>query len=387
MHSYEGDSPYIFLSYCHKDKEEVFSIAEKMNQSKYRIWYDKALDVGQPFDDDIAEHISGSKVFIIFLSESYLQSSYCDMELKYAKEKGCECFAIYLEDIDLSGHAGMEMILRPSNNIYKCRMREEEFLIKLLNCELLIECKYDEDDIKNEVSIREELQKRNILWYLLSALGVIASIFITILQSFGNKWYRDTGWLMLLQLVIFVCGCIMLYYEEKSYKYTAKHSSVISIMAIILIAINLNMLTLRISFGSNLNQIGGGIIVGIIHYIAFCAIGYQKKTLPNGSANVFIFYCIRSILVFIMICMFGYDYRWAALVQTLFNALGYLTVVGLGTSEKRNYLSIISGVLSFVHIIISLFIVFPKIFYDIVLLADWFSDKLYEFLLKYGLFI
>ena len=119
MHSYHGKNPYVFFSYCHEDQKEVFEIAEKMYDMRYRVWYDKALEAEKPFDDDIADHIKACDVFIIFLSKHYLDSPYCDMELKFAVENERKCFAIYLDNVDLSNHSGMAMCLRTSNNIYR----------------------------------------------------------------------------------------------------------------------------------------------------------------------------------------------------------------------------------------------------------------------------
>ena len=76
MRSYNGRRPYIFFSYCHADKDEVMLIAEQMNKAGYRIWCDKELEAGIPFDDDIANHIKACDVFIIFLSKHYLKSPY-----------------------------------------------------------------------------------------------------------------------------------------------------------------------------------------------------------------------------------------------------------------------------------------------------------------------
>ena len=43
MSSYIGDNPFLFFSYCHADREEVFRIADAVDKAGYRVWYDKAI--------------------------------------------------------------------------------------------------------------------------------------------------------------------------------------------------------------------------------------------------------------------------------------------------------------------------------------------------------
>ena len=37
---FEGKEPYIFVSYCHADKEILYPLFEQMAMDGYRIWYD-----------------------------------------------------------------------------------------------------------------------------------------------------------------------------------------------------------------------------------------------------------------------------------------------------------------------------------------------------------
>ena len=73
MLAYVGDHPFIFFSYCHINKSQITQIADTLDKDGYRIWYDKSLEAGSAFDDVIAEHISASSVFVLFLSNNYLE--------------------------------------------------------------------------------------------------------------------------------------------------------------------------------------------------------------------------------------------------------------------------------------------------------------------------
>ena len=37
--TYNGSEPYIFVSYAHKDSEEVFSTIEQLTSLGYRVWF------------------------------------------------------------------------------------------------------------------------------------------------------------------------------------------------------------------------------------------------------------------------------------------------------------------------------------------------------------
>ena len=40
--AYEGNQPYIFVSYCHKDKKAMH-IIRRVQQRGYRVWFDKGI--------------------------------------------------------------------------------------------------------------------------------------------------------------------------------------------------------------------------------------------------------------------------------------------------------------------------------------------------------
>ena len=43
---YEGDKPYIFISYAHADDDAVLPIVSDMHRRGYNIWYDEGIEVG-----------------------------------------------------------------------------------------------------------------------------------------------------------------------------------------------------------------------------------------------------------------------------------------------------------------------------------------------------
>ena len=152
MLAYVGDHPFIFFSYCHINKSQITQIADTLDKDGYRIWYDKSLEAGSAFDDVIAEHISASSVFVLFLSNNYLDSKYCNMELKYAMEKGCTCIAVHLEHVDFRKNPEMQRDLQNVHQIPKYRMTEEQFFPQLYSVPAFQTCRYAADEPHSEVS-------------------------------------------------------------------------------------------------------------------------------------------------------------------------------------------------------------------------------------------
>lgn len=128
---YKGDSAYIFVSYAHKDKKEVYPIIEKLMNDGFRVWYDDGIDPGTEWDENIAKHIEDCGYFIPFISENYLKSSNCKDELNFARDLDKDRFLVYLENVNLP--SGMNMRLSRLQNIHKYSYGSfDEFYNKLL---------------------------------------------------------------------------------------------------------------------------------------------------------------------------------------------------------------------------------------------------------------
>ena len=81
---YEGNEPYIFVSYSHKDSERVLPILNAMNAAGYRVWYDEGIPWTSEWPAVIAKHIRNCAVFLAFHSSVSMKSKYCDLEIEFA---------------------------------------------------------------------------------------------------------------------------------------------------------------------------------------------------------------------------------------------------------------------------------------------------------------
>lgn len=96
--AYTGDEPYLFVSYSHRDVEQVYPILDALHDRKYRIWYDESCENGNDFREELRTRIQESEAILLFVSASSMASPYCGMEVIVACECGKRLFPIYLDD-------------------------------------------------------------------------------------------------------------------------------------------------------------------------------------------------------------------------------------------------------------------------------------------------
>ena len=97
IRAYEGNKPYIFVSYSHKDSSVVLSYIEKLYSLKYRVWYDEGIAPGSEWPKNIEDHLKSCECVLIFVSKDSLSSINCENEVKSAIEEGKEIIEVSLD--------------------------------------------------------------------------------------------------------------------------------------------------------------------------------------------------------------------------------------------------------------------------------------------------
>lgn len=139
---YEGSQPYIFVSYRHDDKMQVYPYIEMLARDGYRIWYDEGITPGDEWTENIARHLEGCAVFIAFVTEASMNSHNCRREINFAVMREKTMISLFLDDVKLS--AGMEMLLSGRQGIFRNKYDiAEEFISKLIGAEGMSACKGD----------------------------------------------------------------------------------------------------------------------------------------------------------------------------------------------------------------------------------------------------
>lgn len=132
---YEGDKPYIFISYAHADSDAVMSVVTHMHDRGYRIWYDEGIEVGSEWPECIASHLTGAQLVVAFISNSYMRSDNCRREMHYALSKRLRIINVFIENTDMT--PGMEMQIGSIFALMRHDMSDEEFYGKLYSAPLL----------------------------------------------------------------------------------------------------------------------------------------------------------------------------------------------------------------------------------------------------------
>lgn len=132
---YEGDKPYIFISYAHADSDAVMSVVTNMNERGYRIWYDEGIEVGSEWPECIASHLTGAQLVLAFISNNYMKSDNCRREMHYALSKRIRIINIFLENTQMT--PGMEMQIGSIFALMRQNMSDSEFYGKLYSAPLL----------------------------------------------------------------------------------------------------------------------------------------------------------------------------------------------------------------------------------------------------------
>ena len=104
---YEGDKPYIFISYAHADDDAVLPIVSDMHRRGYNIWYDEGIEVGSEWQECIASHLADAHLVVAFISNAYMRSDNCRREMHYAQSKKIKTINIFVEETALT--PGMEL--------------------------------------------------------------------------------------------------------------------------------------------------------------------------------------------------------------------------------------------------------------------------------------
>jgi len=98
---YEGDEPYLFLSYSHKDSEKAGEIIRVLKKNGFRVWYDEGITPGAEWDDNVAQAIVDCSYFVALISPGYIASANCRDELNYARTLEKQRLLVYLEETEL----------------------------------------------------------------------------------------------------------------------------------------------------------------------------------------------------------------------------------------------------------------------------------------------
>ena len=127
--AYEGDGPFIFVSYSHTDRLQVYPIIDYLNKTGINIWYDEGIPVSEDWKSSIVENLERCKAFLVFITPHVIDSEYVRKEISFALKKQKPFFSIYLKETQLPSK--LEFEIGDIQFMKKYLMPEPEFYNKL----------------------------------------------------------------------------------------------------------------------------------------------------------------------------------------------------------------------------------------------------------------
>ncbi|MFX0039498.1 MAG: tetratricopeptide repeat protein [Candidatus Heimdallarchaeota archaeon] len=127
--AYEGEEPFLFVSYSHVDKLHVYPIIDYLNKAGINIWYDEGIPISENWKQVIVENIEKCTAFLVFITPHILNSEYVQKEIKFALKREKPFFPVYLKETKLPNE--LEFEISELQHLTKYLMPEPEFYTKL----------------------------------------------------------------------------------------------------------------------------------------------------------------------------------------------------------------------------------------------------------------
>lgn len=144
LKAYEGDEPYIFISYSHHDMERVYPVLEKLSAANIRFWYDGGIEHSENYVAVIAKHVKNCAIFMPFHSEKSFESEFCKAEINFAFKYFKRTFSAFLQRVTLPDEVDFMIGSAQSTNFFNSN-DEDAFVEKLLKSSYIQQCKNNSD--------------------------------------------------------------------------------------------------------------------------------------------------------------------------------------------------------------------------------------------------
>lgn len=140
IEAYKGSEKYIFVSYAHKDSDQVFPIMKTLKSRGYRIWYDEGIVPGSEWTDNIAKRLNNSAMVIAFVTPNFTASVNCRREVNFALSKQKPILSVILMPTKMP--LGMEMQLSSQQSVIRQQFTsEEKFIEKICDFPKMERCR------------------------------------------------------------------------------------------------------------------------------------------------------------------------------------------------------------------------------------------------------
>ena len=99
--AYQGDEPFLFVSYAHDDSSLIFPEMSWLRDSGLNLWYDEGIQVGAEWRQALVDAIAGCSGLIFFATARSVVSANCIRELNFAVDENKPVYVVKLDDAAL----------------------------------------------------------------------------------------------------------------------------------------------------------------------------------------------------------------------------------------------------------------------------------------------
>ena len=193
---YEGTSPYIFISYSHRDYDRVEPILREMAAKGYRFWYDEGIDPGTEWPESIARHLENSSVCLSFMSANSAASKNCRREINFALSRNIALLTVFLEETQIS--SGLEMQISTYQSIMGYKYPDLPSLVaRLESVDVTAPCRGTGEVATTAGGSGEHTAsaapKKRRIWFIAAAALVLAIIAVAVFWPKERAVQMDTA--------------------------------------------------------------------------------------------------------------------------------------------------------------------------------------------------
>ncbi len=127
--AYDGDGSFVFVSYSHTDRLQVYPIIDYLNKTGKNIWYDEGISISEDWKKSIVDNLERCSAFLVFITPHIIDSEYVRKEISFALKKHKPFFSVYLKETQLPSE--LEFEIGNIQFMNKYLMPETEFYNKL----------------------------------------------------------------------------------------------------------------------------------------------------------------------------------------------------------------------------------------------------------------
>ena len=126
---YQGNEPYVFVSYAHADEAEVMAEMSLLQGMGVHLWYDDGIAPGSAWREEIAQSLANAGCMLFFVTRNSVRSRHCLQETNFSHTKGVRILAIHLEPVEMP--LGLELNLGDQQAVFKYKLTEDQYKARL----------------------------------------------------------------------------------------------------------------------------------------------------------------------------------------------------------------------------------------------------------------